>query len=226
MDEQSPKCCRLPPNLFAASRETSKTERRVLNGTLELRDSALRQYQRVQSNAWLRRAMCYRANLARAQPLSLSTCCARVVGLSLVSGWLLVRTVKHLRQPSSQVPENSGDGWRRQESIPKWLFCRQRISQFENRGTAEFAVVTRIPAVLHGFIKLGGGRVNSPFGERDSETFHRRQGPGDAFSGAIKVELRHCYSGICFPRERLPGALCGSQCGAEEPVRFDPRRGQ
>src|SRR6266478_4935968 len=117
MDEQSPKCCRIPPNLFAASRETSKSERRVLNGTLEHGDPALRQYQRVQSNAWLRRAMCYRANLPRAQQ-SLSTCCARV-GLSLVSGWLLVRTVKHLRQPSSQVPENSGDGWCRQEGLPK-----------------------------------------------------------------------------------------------------------
>src|SRR5229473_1160387 len=109
MDEHSPKCCRLPPNLLAASRETSKSERRVLNGTLEHGDSALRQYQRVQSNAWLRRATCYRANLPRAQPLSLSTCSARV-GLSLVSGSLLVRTVKHLRQPSSHPRTLETDG--------------------------------------------------------------------------------------------------------------------
>src|SRR5229473_3661899 len=83
-------------------------------------------------------------------------------GLSLVSGWLLVRTVEHLRQPSSQVPENSGDGWCRQECPPKWLFCWQRISQFQNRYAAEFTVVVGRLTVVDSSVKLGRGCVNSP----------------------------------------------------------------
>jgi hypothetical protein len=79
------------------------------------------------------------------------------------------------------------------------------------------------PAVVASSIKLGRGCVNSPVGERDFEALHRRQSFGDTFSRALQISFGDRDPGICFPRQRLPSALCGIQRNLEKPLCLSSR---
>jgi hypothetical protein len=71
------------------------------------------------------------------------------------------------------VSEHPTNRRRRHESLPTRLFCRQRIGQFENRCTTEFAVVFGGAGIFASAVNFGGDRVHSPPGERYFKTLHR-----------------------------------------------------
>jgi hypothetical protein len=88
---------------------------------------------------------------------------------------------------------------------------------------ADMAMLFRRRAGVASSVKLGGGCVNSPSGQRDLEALHGGQGFGDAISRALEVSFGEGDSGIRFPRQRLPSALGGRQRDPEKSRCLVPR---
>src|SRR3984893_12162416 len=76
--------------------------------------------------------------------------------------------------------------------------------------------------VSNKYVKLSGGGVHSPCGERDLKNFHRRYRVCHPLLRTNRRWIRHCNPCICFTCQRLPGALRRRLRDLEKPLCLQP----